>query len=412
MAKSLGSLWLKTARRVGRVQQAQGQKLFKSLLKTAVKTGTQAMTDAVRSGSAAKTPARKTRAAVRPAAKKASRTASRTASKTTRPAPRALVSPSQNLPGRWQKAVFSWSAPGAVAGRRLLYWLYTPSGVAAGNAAKKLPLVVMLHGCQQSVEDFATSTRMNALAEKKGFAVLYPQQSATHDANRCWPWYKRAVQQGGGEVGLMAALVAQVQVRQGFDVARTYVAGLSAGAALAALLALRHPQLFAAIGLHSGPVFGTADSAISAYSAMQQGSSGSAAAALAAVHAVPQLAVKPGMPVMLIHGERDAVVRRINQQQLLQQFSIINAACITPAQPVRSSSPARAGGRNPQHAWQTVTYMAGNKPQIVSCEITGLGHAWSGGDASVPFSEKLGPDASAMLWAFFARHRRGAGLKI
>ncbi|MES2941562.1 MAG: PHB depolymerase family esterase [Pseudomonadota bacterium] len=391
MAKSLSSLWLKTAKRMGRVQQAQGQKLFKSLLKTAAKTSKKAITDAARSGATVKTPVKKTRAVARPAAKKAA--------VKSRPAPKPLVSASQKLPGSWQKAVFSWPVPGAgVASRRLLYWLYIPRSAPAGGVGRRMPLVVMLHGCQQSVEDFATSTRMNALAERKGFAVLYPQQSAGHDANRCWPWYKRAA--------LMAAMVAQVQATHGLDTARTYVAGLSAGAGLAVILAVRHPQLFAAVGLHSSPVFGTADSAVTAYRAMQQGGVGSAAAALAAVQDMPQLAIKPGMPVMVIHGDRDAVVRRINQQQLVQQFSIINAACITNTEPVRSNTPARVGGRSPRHGWQTVTYMAGSKPQIVSCEIAGLGHAWSGGDASVAFSTREGPDASLMLWMFFARHRR------
>ena len=272
-----------------------------------------------------------------------------------------------------------------------------------------MPLVVMLHGCQQTACDFATATRMNELAQNKGFAVLYPQQSSSADAHRCWHWFQRRTQQGQGDTGVLAQLMAQVQKRHGLDATRTYVAGLSAGAALAALLALRYPETVAAIGLHSAPVFGVADSAIAAYRVMQRGAGVAAdEAARMALGAVPLLAGKPGMPVILLHGQRDAVVRRINLDQLAQQFQIINAASLR-AEPVRRSYPARSGGRSPRRAWQTTTFYAGRKPQVVSCEITGLGHAWSGGDDSVAFSAREGPDAALLMWSFFARHQRLPG---
>ena len=400
MAKSLSSLWLKSARRLGRAQQAQGSKLFKSLLTQATKaakaTKTSQPTKTTRTSTATKAAAILKSTAV---AQKAASPRPPANARAAKPLGTGKLPTAQ---GSWQKGFFSLPVGTAVStSRRMLYWLYMP----ANAAAMPLPLVVMLHGCRQSATDFARSTRMNALAERKGFAVLYPQQSAAQDANRCWPWYKSAAVQGQGDVAVIAALVENVQARHGLDQSRIYAAGLSAGAGLAALLALRYPTLIAAVGLHSGPVFGVADSALSAYRVMQTGSAATTAAAVEALEVQPLLLQGAGMPVILVHGSRDAVVRRINLQQQTQQFAVLNAPLTVSALPVRKIYPARAG-RKPRHGWQTLTYLAGRKPQIVSCEIEGLAHAWSGADASVPFGDAQGPDASALIWAFFARHKR------
>lgn len=391
MAKRLSSLWLKGLRRLGKVQQAHSTKLFKSLLPKPARAS----------------PARK--AKPRSAARPVKRVAG------PRPAASKRLTKVAQPGGTWQQFYFSPSGLASTSPvRRMAYWLYLPKSIAQPTAGEKtaalskpMPLVVMLHGCQQTAVDFATATRMNALAQRKGFAVLYPQQSASADAHRCWHWFQRRTQQGQGDTGLLAQLMAQVQTRHGLDATRIYVAGLSAGAALAALLALRYPDTIAAIGLHSAPVFGVADSAIAAYRVMQYGAGAAAAeAAQAALGAVPLLSDKAGMPVILLHGQRDAVVRRINLDQLAQQFQIINAGGTTRAEPVHRSYPARSGGRSPRRGWQTSTLYAGRKPQVVCCEIIGLGHAWSGGDDSVAFSAREGPDAALMMWRFFTHHRR------
>ena len=393
MAKSLSSLWLKSLRRGMKAQRAQSR-ILKSL-----------MPEAPRAKPAKPAKARKpVRASV---TTKRATARSPTSAQPVRNSASALAARAAPVAGSWQKSYFSAVSPTATAStRRMLYWLYLPSG--ASNARDvPLPLVVMLHGCQQTATDFATATRMNQLAERKGFAVLYPQQSAASDAHRCWHWYKRAIQHGQGDVRLIADLIAQVQQRHGLDASRTCVAGLSAGAALAAILALRHPELIAAVGLHSAPVFGTTDSALSAYRAMQ---SGAGRSYLAVANAFSQAAAPfPGMPAIIIHGDRDSVVRRINAQQLAQQFAIINGAHITRAEPTRRSYPGRASGRSPRHAYTTLTHYAGRKPQLVQCDIAALGHAWSGGDDSVSFSTRAGPNATLMMWAFFARHRRDTG---
>ncbi|MDI1342375.1 PHB depolymerase family esterase [Polaromonas sp.] len=377
VAKSLSSLWLKSMRRMGRVQQVQGRKLFLSLVPQV-----------------AASPARRAKPVKRPSPK-----AAKALRKPAAPPARAV----SGLPGSWQKAYFSVPAAGQLApARRMAYWLYLP----ATASPVPRPLVVMLHGCQQTATDFALSTRMNQLAERKGFAVLYPHQSAAADRHRCWHWYQRATQDGQGDVRLIAEMMGHVQARHGLDPTRTYVAGLSAGAGLANILALRHPDRVAAVGLHSAPVFGTTDSPMSAYRAMQHGAGAAhSEAARSFTAAQPAFA---GMPAILIHGARDAVVRRINMTQLSEQFRIFNAAAITRADPVLRRYPARSTGRHPRHAYESATYYAGRKPQLVSCEIEHLGHAWSGGDASVDFSAPEGPDATLMMWTFFAHHRRPA----
>ena len=386
MRRSLSSLWLNGLRRLGKAQQSQSRKLLKSLVPKPAR----------------KSPVR--RAKTKPAATSGKRIADNSKRIHKVPAPAAKG-------GTWQQFYFSPTGfTSASPSRRLAYWLYLPEPIAhpkTDAANQPMPLVVMLHGCQQTASDFATATRMNDLARRKGFAVLYPQQSASADAHRCWHWFDRRTQAGQGDTRVLAQLVAAVQKRNALDTTRTYVAGLSAGAALAALLALRYPDLVAAVGLHSAPVFGVADSALTAFQVMQRGAgTAGVAAARAALEAVPTLSGKAGMPVILLHGQHDAVVRRINLDQLSQQFEIINDGGASRAVPVRRSYPARVGGRSPRHAWQTTTTYAGRKPQVVRCEIAGLGHAWSGGDDSVAFSAREGPDASLMMWQFFTHHRR------
>ncbi len=402
MSKSLTSLWLKNLRRVGKAQQAQGRKLFKSLLTQTVRAPVAKRAKAVKPATAikpvkalglvksprlVKVPAAKVAKAVKPRRKPSA-------------APAHPVPSLPALPGSWQKSFFTLPASGLAPAKRMLYWLYLPSGVAQAPR----PLVVMLHGCKQTATDFAASTRMNDLAERKGFAVLYPQQSAAADSHRCWHWYKRATQQGQGDVRLIAEMVRQVQARHRLDTARTYVAGLSAGAGLAAILALRHPQLIAAAGLHSAPVFGTSDSAMSGFQAMQQGASVKhQETAREFSNGQPGF---PGIPVMLIHGKNDSVVRRVNADHLTAQFAIIDAPFITSAAPVQRSYAGRTGGRSPRHAYKTRTYYAGRKPYLVTCEIDLLGHAWSGGDGSLAYSTPEGPDATLLLWTFFSRQQR------
>lgn len=282
----------------------------------------------------------------------------------------------------------------AAAGIHLRAWLYLPASVQA-NA----PLLVMLHGCDQTAADFAQGTRMNQAAEKAGYAVLYPQQSASRHPHRCWRWYERAVQQGEGEAAALAALVKTVLATYPFDAARVYIAGISAGAAMANIVALHHPALFAALGMHSGPVFGAGHSAVGALGVMQRGASARAQRAIEEVmQGRPANAM---LPTILIHGDDDAVVRPVNQQQLAGQALLVNGVADDNVAKVTQKAATRR-----TLAYRVEDVRRGRKLLLRVVRIAGLQHAWSGGDPRLKFNSAPGPDASRLLLDFFSKHRR------
>lgn len=265
-----------------------------------------------------------------------------------------------------------------------------------------MPLVVMLHGCAQTAVEFAAGTRMNQLGESKGFGVLYPQQTLRMNANRCWHWYKKPVQHGKGEAAMIADLIKQVVSQNGFDSTRIYLGGISAGAAMAHIVALQYPEIIAAVGLHSAPVYGAAHNAATAFAVMQNGGPphaeiGSDAAFLAAADRIK-------MPAILIQGRDDTVVRPVNLTRLESQFCQMNGLSAAQRQPIARHAAGKTA--RSAHAFDTVDYQLGRRTLLRVCQIFDLPHAWSGGDATYRFNERRGPDASRMLWNFFARHRR------
>jgi poly(hydroxyalkanoate) depolymerase family esterase len=274
----------------------------------------------------------------------------------------------------------------------LAFGLYVPPGEHAGC----LPLVVMLHGCKQSAEEFAQGTRMNVLADQHRFAVLYPEQSKHAQPHRCWRWYDTSRSAGGGEADAIASLVRSQLEQHDFDPARVYVAGMSAGAGMAALLAVRYPMLFAAAGLHSGVVLGDANSAINGMNVMRRGSLGNPVALLERMVDLPDY---PGMPAILLHGESDNVVAPVNLDQLEQQFIALNRLA-DPGGEVASTDVEQPSGDHRRD------YVRGRRRLLRVCRIPGLSHAWSGGDAALPFHSAHGPEASALLWDFFRLQRR------
>ncbi len=408
MRRSLGSVWLKSLKSLGKTQERAQKKLVKSLtaatqraVKAAAKTAAKSAAKSVVKPvvKTARKPAAKpvTKPAAKPAAKSAVKQRLKPAART----PPAKVEPA--LPGSWTSAFY---AP--AGGPRMAYWLYLPRRDPA-VAHKPMPLVVMLHGCSQTATAFAQGTRMNALAQRKGFAVLYPQQLLTIDPNRCWQWYRSATQLGGGEAALVAGALTQVVERHALDASRVYVAGISAGAALAEIVALRYPYRVAAVGLHSGPVFGTVDNRLAAFAVMQQGALHGVEQAVQMLADAPDF---PGMPAMLLHGEADKVVRPVNLQQVARQFCLVNGLDAAKTPPLSTLTPARPGGRSPRRAFQRLDYRLGTKPVVSVCRIAGLDHAWSGGDGTQRFNDSSGPDASALLWAFFAKHKRKRSLAL
>lgn len=280
----------------------------------------------------------------------------------------------------------------AVVARRPEYWLYTPPT----RGSKPPALMVMLHGCKQSAEVLAHGTRMNALADREGFIVLYPEQPRRAHPQCCWHWYDPE-HVGAREADGISRLVEQTIAQTGADPSRVYLAGLSAGAGLAGLMALRHPELFAALALHSGPALGIARTPASALNLMRRGAR---VDPLDALSAVVDIATYPGMPTMILHGLRDDAVNPANQAQLASQFRTLNhlgdAAGV-------SRETSRGDGyilRNDMRDGECVVSL---------CQLTATGHAWSGGDPRYAFHAP-GPDATWLWWQFARRHAREAAL--
>jgi poly(hydroxyalkanoate) depolymerase family esterase len=260
------------------------------------------------------------------------------------------------------------------------YKLYVPSRYQ-GQA---LPLVVMLHGCTQSPDDFAAGTRMNELAEEQIFLVAYPAQPQSANASKCWNWFNATDQQRDrGEPALIAGITRQIM--RDFNVApgRCYVAGLSAGGAAAAIMGATYPDLYAAIGVHSGLACGAARDMPSAFTAMRQGAAPAAAARRHDGAAVPTI---------VFHGDRDTTVNPINADQIIAQSKMTPDLSTTIS---RGKSPGGVGYT------RTVQQNASGRAMLEQWVLHGAGHAWSGGSAAGSYTDPRGPDASREMLRFF-----------
>ncbi|WP_323119883.1 extracellular catalytic domain type 1 short-chain-length polyhydroxyalkanoate depolymerase [Burkholderia alba] len=278
--------------------------------------------------------------------------------------------------------------------QHLSYGLYVPPGFAADA----LPLVVMLHGCKQDIDQFAQGTRMNLLADRHGFAVLYPEQDPRAHPHRCWHWYDDSERGGRGEAQAVADLVDALVDEHGFDASRVYVAGMSAGAGLAALLALYHPHRFAAVALHSGPAFGEAQSGIAAMDVMRRGLHQNPAAT---VDALIEPGAYPGMPALIVHGDDDRVVAPKNAEQLAIEFLRLNGMA-----DARGALRGAERIETRDDGMDAFDYRKDRRSVVRLCVVKGLAHAWAGGDDTVPFHAAVGPDASELVWSFFALQAR------
>lgn len=270
----------------------------------------------------------------------------------------------------------------------LRYKLFVPSG----HADVPMPLVVMLHGGGQDADDFALGTGMNELAEQHRCIVLYPQQSASANWTRCWNWFDDTHHhRGRGEPEMIAALTRSVMADHPVDAARVYVAGLSAGGAMAVILGRTYPDLFAAVGCHSGLAHGSASDGAGAMRAMQDGVD---ARALPAQGAHQGRAARP--PVIVFHGDADMTVHPSNGASVVEQFLASEQAAV-------SESAGRARGRA-----FTRQVHRGRDGRVVAehWSIDGFGHAWSGGAGRGRYADPDGPDASKEMLRFFLQHRQ------
>jgi poly(hydroxyalkanoate) depolymerase family esterase len=281
------------------------------------------------------------------------------------------------------------------------YKLYIPSGYMG----QEVPLVVMLHGCTQSPNDIAAGTQMNRLAEENIFLVAYPAQAQGANMNKCWNWFKASDQQRGrGEPSLVSGITRQVIDEHNVADGRVYVVGMSAGGAMAAIMAEAYPDLYAAVGIHSGLAPGAAHDMPSAFAAMHQG--GPATPRRDVPIATPTGESARTVPAIVFHGDRDKMVHPRNADRLLEHYC---PAKLTGSRDDASGSTPRGTVRRGQipggHAYTRATYHdAGGCAIAERWTVHGLGHAWSGGSSSGSYTDPKGPDASAEMVRFFNEH--------
>lgn len=259
------------------------------------------------------------------------------------------------------------------------YKLYVPS---RRNAAP-LPLIMMLHGCSQSADDFATGTRMNEVAEELGLLVAYPVQSKSANASRCWNWFNGEDQKRGrGEPSLIAGMVQEIKDTFPVRAEQVYVAGLSAGGAAAAVLGETYPDMFAAVGVHSGLPCGAASDMASAFGAMRDGGRNPVRAA-------------SGVPTIVFHGDRDTTVNPVNGDRVIAQAGADRRLDQT------VSTGVSAGG---MRFTRQIAADASGMAVLEQWTLHGAGHAWSGGSPAGSFTDPRGPDASREMARFFLQH--------
>lgn len=302
--------------------------------------------------------------------------------------------PAEAAPGTFETCHFSNRA-----GNRA-YKLYVPA--KAPEAAR--PIVVMLHGCTQSADDFAAGTQMNRVAEQHGFLVVYPEQSGQANVSRCWNWFQQEDQQrDAGEPSLIAGIVKEVAAGHGADPGRVFIAGLSAGAAMAVVLGETYPDLFAGVGVHSGLPYGSANDIPSAMAAMKGGRSGlpGLQAALNAGAQAQKRKAAQSIPTIVFHGDRDHTVQLMNGTEIVEQAK---QAYLARAEGGKLTADIERGTSAAGRSFTRTTYADGTgQVRIEAWTLHGAGHAWSGGDRGGSFTDPSGPDASAEMVRFFLR---------
>jgi poly(hydroxyalkanoate) depolymerase family esterase len=302
-------------------------------------------------------------------------------------------------PGAWDERTFT------VAGRTRRALLHPPAAVDPHAA---VPLVCMLHGCTQDPASFAAATRMNEAADRHGFVALYPQQERGENPQGCWNWFLPEHQaRGAGEPASIAAIVRELIGTASpwtIDTRRVFVAGLSAGGAMATVLAATYPDIFAAVAVHSGLAYRCAGDMGAAFTAMARGSAdprgnGRAAHAAMGNHA-------RAIPSIVVHGSADATVAPVNAEHVLEQTMTANhlaapATCdFDIARPTSTASGQADGG----HAYTRAQWTDRRGVLMHELlEVDGLGHAWSGGAPGGSYSDPRGPDATEAIWRFFAQ---------
>ena len=263
------------------------------------------------------------------------------------------------------------------------YRLYIPSS----HVGESAPLIVMLHGCKQNPDDFATGTRMNELAESEGFLVAYPAQTARENGANCWNWFESNQQSREGiEPSLIAGIVRDIGRSHAVDPSRVFVAGLSAGAAMAVILGRTYPEVFAGVAAHSGLPVGAAHDVMSAFAAMQGGPAASSTDI-----------GRSSVPTIVFHGDADNTVALANGATIVEQ-ALLGYAESDTALRKSQRSPGALDGKK----FTTTDYAdAGGRSRVEEWVVHGGAHAWFGGSSKGSYTDPSGPDASAEIVRFF-----------
>ena len=278
------------------------------------------------------------------------------------------------------------------------YLLYLPRNF---DDIERPALVVWIHGCRQDPEAFAAGTRIARFADERGFVVLLPRQSRMANSERCWNWFDRRTAGGAGEAAIVAAQAAHVMERFRVDERRVYVAGLSSGGTLAATLALRAPQLFAAVAIHSAVPPGAASDAADAARAMAEGPPAGTDALAAEARA--KTGGKARLPALVVHGSADRTVAPVNAVFLVRQFLLLNGMAPLELPAGAALPPAQIRAFQPRISdYLLGEYYAGRRLAAQLLTVPGLGHAWSGGDSGYEFFDERHLDATELICDFFA----------
>ena len=296
---------------------------------------------------------------------------------------RVLPTRTDNIPAPVRKEGQFLDARFSNAAGTLAYKLYIP----ARYNGQAVPLLIMLHGCSQNAVDFAVGTHMNRLAEQETWIVAYPEQVHAANRSKCWNWFQPVNQRRDtGEPSLIAGITRQIMHTYHIDARRVYVAGMSAGGAMAVIMAVTYPDLYAAVGVHSGLPYNAAHSVSSAFMTMRHGSARRA----------PHLT--NGIPLIIFHGDRDTTVAAVNADHLLEQWlppgssrnAVVETGHVIGGHPYTRSLYRDARGYASVEQW--IVHYAG--------------HAWSGGGPTGSFTDPQGPDASSHMLRFFNEHPR------
>ncbi len=298
------------------------------------------------------------------------------------------------------------SADGATSPWLLLpaqrnYRLYVPPHLSLKNGGETLPLVVMIHGCRETAEEFERGTRMNAIADREGFAVLYPDQATFANIRRCWNWFEPNTASGNGECAIILEMIREARKHAKLDPTRVYVAGMSSGAAIAGLLAYHHPDAFAAVAMHSGLPPMMPPSAAAAISAMKKGVRVNSDL-LAQMYWRTHKVLPP--PLIVLHGDQDETVTERNATSMVKLWEKLyeTAPQANPLQRVETEIASAENARS----YSQIDQQRDGQTVISGLRIHGLAHSWSGGDTALPFNDARGPEASELIWRFFDKQQR------